>query len=322
MGNRRKYLFQYLYLIIKVIFFFWILFPILFIFYVVSRIRSMIFLKKERLLTYLNNHINKIDGLGDSRISGLEIERVSKGISNLVWKQTLSFDGTKKITLVGKKFLPFCSVITFISSYLGPWPKDVPLSTKNRFRREVYALGSLSRDRVDIPRMLFVDDRERLILMNYIPGTDLGDFLEQVETDKEVDSYSIDCFRNCGRGLAMLHRCGMSLISHNDRSRILTQDGRVYLVDFELSSSNHYRPWDLAIFIHWMRIKLGFAQEQKIESLKEAFISGYRELEPLNKGAVDRYLDSLQVYVPFAKICLWINRKLRRRSVGELKCLT
>lgn len=320
MKGKSKLFYQYLSLTIKIILLSWIIFLILFIFFVVSKIKSTIFLRKDKLLSYLNNHLNEIKALGNSRISNLEIKKIHKGVANLIWEQTISFDGGKKITLVGKKFLPFGSIITFISSSFGPWPKGIPLSTKKRFRQEVNALRALRSDSIDIPEIVFFDDRQELILMEYIPGTDLGDFLEQIEMAKEVSKYFIDLFYNCGRSLAMLHRCGISLISHNDRSRILKRtDGRIYFVDFELSTLNDYRAWDLAIFIHWIRIKLGFADRQKIDKIEGAFIKGYKALGSVEQQAINRHLEGLRIYIPFAKIGLWINRKRKYKPIGELK---
>lgn len=318
--KKNKIFYQYLFLVIKVIFFSWILFPVLFIFYVISKIKARIFLKKKRLLTYLKDHINEIDGLGNSRISNLEVERVRKGISNLLWKQTISFDGGKKITLVGKKFLAFGSIITFLSCRFGPLPNGIPVSIKKRFKQEVDTLKSLRSNGINIPKIIFTDNRQKIILMEDIPGSDFGDLLEEIETAEEVSEYFINLFCNCGRDLAMLHESGVSLVSHNDRSRILkVDDNRIYFVDFELSTSTNYQAWDLAIFMHWIRIKLGFTNKEKIAKIEEAFINGYKRLKEPNQQAINRHLEDLRIYIPFAKVSLWVNRKSKHKPIGKLK---
>lgn len=316
MNGKVKLFFQYLCLAIKIILFFWIFFPVFFSFFVISKIKSKRFLRKDKILNYLNNHRNEIKGLGNSRISNLEVEKIRKGVSNLVWKQTFSFDGNKKIILVGKKFLPFGSIITFVSAYLGPSPTRIPMSINSRFRQEVDALNSLRRDSVYAPEVVFSDDREKLILMKYIPGTDSGDFLEQVASLGKIDRYILNFFQNCGEGLALLHRNGISLVGHNDRSRILREDdGHIYFVDFELSTSTDYRAWDLAIFMHWIRIKLGLMDRQEIGKLEGAFVEGYKTLGSLNHKDIKRHLESLRIYIPFAKIGTWINRKRKQRLI-------
>ena len=320
--NRKRLFYQYLCLAIKTILLFWILFPAFFIFYAVSKIKSARFLKKERMLTYLNNHVNRINGLGNSRISNLEIEKIHKGVSNLVWRQTLSFDGSKRRTLIGKKFLPFGSFITFISSLIGPSPKHIPMSIDKRFRREVDTLMALKSDSVYTPEIVFIDPRQKLILMEYIPGTDAGDLLEEIGLGGKITKYLVDFFYNCGSNLASLHRNNISLVSHNDRSRILRKgDDRIYFVDFELSTSNDYKAWDLAIFMHWIRIKLGFSDTERLERIEKAFIEGYKKLGSLNQEAIDRHLESLRIYIPFAKIARWINRRWKRKSIAGLNGL-
>lgn len=316
MGKKAKLLYQYLLLTIKTILFFWILFPVLFIYFVISKIKSMLFLRKEKILAYMERHIDEIEGLRGPRIYNLKIDKIRKGVSNLVWKQSFSTDNGRRITLVGKKFLPFGSFISFISAYLGPLPKGIPMSIDRRFKQEIDSLSVLKRDSVYAPKVVFSDNRERLFLMEYIPGIDAGDFLEQIEVARETNAQFTDFFHGCGKSLALLHRFGLSLVSHNDRSRIAeNSNGRIYFVDFEQSTRNDYRAWDLAIFAHWIRVKLGNSDGRKTEKIETAFFKGYKTLEPVNYKAVNRHLDDLRVYMPFAKIATWINRRQKQKAI-------
>ena len=242
-------------------------------------------------------------------------------MSGVVKEISISPEQTVKagetIAVIVKKFLPFGSIITFISVWLGPFPKRIPISTKRRFAQELNGLKALRSSAINAPEVYFRDNKEKLILMEHISGVDIGGILEKVEGEAQISRDRLNLFHDCGRELAFLHKKGVSLVSHNDRSRIVEKrSGKIYFVDFELSTKADYRAWDAAIFIHWMRIKLGFAERNKADNLESAFINGYKGILPLPETLLHNRIKDLRIYASFAKLGMRINR---RRKAGLSK---
>ena len=136
-----------------------------------------------------------------------------------------------------------------------------------RTRREARLIQKVREIGIRAPKVHEVDEKEYRIVMEYIDGITLKNYLKE-RKDREM-------MRRVGRIVGEMHRSG---IVHGDitTSNFIVKDGEIYVIDFglgEVSRSLEDRAVDLVCFK-----KSYFATHSDFEEGWKSFLEGYREV--------------------------------------------
>ena len=145
---------------------------------------------------------------------------------------------------------------------------------KSRTKREAKLLEG-ARKLICVPTVRKVDERSKEIIMEFIKGKKLSDFLSVIENWKEV------CFQ-IGENLAKLHDAG---IIHGDltTSNMIWVSGRLYFIDFGLGFISE-KVEDKAVDLHLIKEALEARHYEHYEKFFSEFLEGYKNSK--NFGAV------------------------------------
>lgn len=165
--------------------------------------------------------------------------------------------------------------------------RDQELDRLIRFERTVYEariLVDAKKAGVPVPRVLYVDPYDAVLVQEYIAGTLLKD---EVERDPKG---ALHMFRALGRYVARLHSVG---ICHGDltTSNVIVRNGTPYLVDFGLASKSSDAE-DHATDLHILLRSLESTHPTAAGGLFKACLEGYGEV--LGRDVAERMVQKLR----------------------------
>ncbi len=152
------------------------------------------------------------------------------------------------------------------------------LDKKLRFERTINEARIMLRLRlsgVPVPALLDVDLDRGLIVMEYIEGRILRDYI--------LGEGSTDLLRDAGRILGMIHARG---ICHGDptiSNYIVDNRGSLWIIDFGLSEYSDDAE-DQAVDLHLLYRSIETLPLKNIEELKEIVYSGYSEILGMDRA--------------------------------------
>ena len=151
---------------------------------------------------------------------------------------------------------------------------------KYRTRREVKILKKLREIGIPVPEILYYDEKESIIIMEYIKGKKLSEILEKLDY--------ISICKKIGNQVAKMHN---ENIIHNDltTSNMIYSEGKIYFIDFGLSFVSS-RIEDKATDIHLLKEALQSKHWKIFEEAFRAFLDGYSVVKDFNK-IYKRFLD-------------------------------
>ena len=161
------------------------------------------------------------------------------------------------------------------------------LSREYKAKREIVKFG------LNTPRVVAVFLSERMMITEFVRGTDLS----RIETSY-LDGETEDCepISRFGRHLALLHNNGYCMGDTKPSNAILSEtDGKIYFTDLEQALPGGNKIWDVAEFIYYSaRFTL---KEERARKLVNAFVDGYLGAAD-DKSVVRRVLD-IRYRAPF-----------------------
>ncbi len=121
---------------------------------------------------------------------------------------------------------------------------------------------------VNIPKVIRVDEREKIIEMDFIEGKKLSDFLDVFEFEKQKN-----ICKEIGKSVANLHD---ERIIHGDltTSNMIFKDEKIYFIDFGLGFISH-KTEDKAVDLHVLKQALEAKHFKNWKILFEEFVKGY-----------------------------------------------
>lgn len=140
---------------------------------------------------------------------------------------------------------------------------------KLRTRSEAKIMGKLQ-GRINVPKILRMDDKNKEIIMQFIDGKMLSNHLDSFPFKKQEE-----ICKEIGKGIARIHDSG---IIHGDltTSNIILKNNRIFFVDFGLGSHSS-RVEDKAVDLHLMRQALESKHYQRWQPIFQAVLEGYKE---------------------------------------------
>ncbi len=144
---------------------------------------------------------------------------------------------------------------------------------KERTKTEARILQKLLRIRVNVPRVLKVDEAKSTIELEHIAGTKLRDYLDK--------SKEVHLFKQIAEQTQLIHDAG---IVHGDltTSNMILKGNTVYFIDFGLSEHSD-RIEDKAVDLHLLKECLRSKHFEIWESCWRIFEAHYK-----NKAVLDR----------------------------------
>ena len=146
---------------------------------------------------------------------------------------------------------------------------------KNRTKLEVKILNKCSEIGINVPKILEYDIEKGIIIMEYLDGILLRDFLDKLEGEKKYEKIK-EIFEKIGEYLAKMHN---NNIIHNDltTSNIIVKNDKIYFIDFGLSFFSS-RVEDKAVDSHLIKESLK-SRHSKIEDICfKSLINSYKKI--------------------------------------------
>lgn len=190
-------------------------------------------------------------------------------------------------TLYKGEFLGLCAIkkVRHPKKYRDP-QLDLKLRVQ-RTKREAKLLVMSKNAMVPVPFVYDVDLKECAIIMEYIDGVLLRDYIKELENRDDVQS-SIELIKRAGEILAMLHEYGIIHGDYTTSNIIVARNGGLYVIDFGLgyiyTSSD---PEDYAMELRVFSRGLEVFHYEKYGTYMQGFLQGYRRFSKY-EAVIDR----------------------------------
>jgi tRNA A-37 threonylcarbamoyl transferase component Bud32 len=180
--------------------------------------------------------------------------------------------------IVVKRFKDWSSFKWFPLTIWSVGTRTFAVSARSRLEREC-AINQLLRSKgFDVPKLLCVNNAERLIFTEYIEGNGLDKAIRRIVESKEGGKMvkELDEVSRAGEIFARVHASGIALGDTKPENVIAGVDGRIYLLDFEQASRKGDPVWDVAEFLYYSgHYVSALAGTRPAELVAGAFIEGY-----------------------------------------------
>ena len=145
-----------------------------------------------------------------------------------------------------------------------------------RTQREAKLLDNARRAGVDVPVVKGVDLDNCTILMEYIQGDSMKDYLEKAGPD-EIDRVGV----LIGDSVSRMHNAN---IIHNDltTSNMIVKEGKVYFIDFGLGTTST-RVEDKAVDLVVLKKSVGVCHNKISARLWSKILEGYAQTKRLSE---------------------------------------
>jgi len=141
---------------------------------------------------------------------------------------------------------------------------------KLRTRKEAKLLNEAKRVGVETPKIFSVDEKGFKIIMEFIDGKRLKEFLNETD-DKNRKGVA----EELGKAVGLLHKNG---IVHGDltTSNMILKDDKIFFIDFGLGDSSN-RIEDLATDLSVLKEAFKSTHFKYLDVLWTSFIKGYKQ---------------------------------------------
>lgn len=232
----------------------------------------------------------------DIDASTLAVQQISGGLNNLnaIWSLR-DLEG-KPVRYCVKVFLPLGSLWAKVNALASPFPYVHDGKITERFTVDLISRAQLAERGLYVPRLIAFGARENLMVTEYLDGVVVDDVLKRIEEKGSFSDEDRTVIRECGKGLAQIHREGFSLIDTQPVNCIwVPSRGQVYFIDMEFCTRADYRVWDAAFFLISVVIRL---PEPCVQEARTIFIEGYRSVRNIDSHDLDRLDHKLKQYIP------------------------
>jgi len=157
---------------------------------------------------------------------------------------------------------------------------------KNRTKREAKLISEARRCGISTPRIISADEKNNKILMDFIDGKRLKEFLN--ETD---DEHRKKVAEDIGISVGLMHKHG---IVHGDltTSNMILKDDKIFFIDFGLGEFSK-RIESLAIDLSVLKEAFKSTHFKYLNLLWDSFIKGYKQTND-NFNKVLETLDNIE----------------------------
>jgi Kae1-associated kinase Bud32 len=165
---------------------------------------------------------------------------------------------------------------------------------KSRLEREYAVNRYLAENNCNVPLIIHVSPKERLIFKEYIEGENLANIIKRIYSSKQEESKLTSVIRRVGREIAKIHGLNVALGDCKPENIIISQDGKIWFVDLEQAERGGDQAWDLAELLYYSGHYALLSSVDVAQAVAKAFVEGYLEaggkIENVRKARSPRYV--------------------------------
>ncbi len=148
---------------------------------------------------------------------------------------------------------------------------------KSRLEREYSINRYLAKNGCNVPLLIHVSPKEKLIFQEYIEGENLANLIKRIYSSKHEDQKLTSILKQVGSEIAKIHGLDVALGDCKPENIIVGQDGRIWFVDLEQAERGGDQAWDLAEFLYYSGRYALLSSIETTQAVTKAFIEGYLE---------------------------------------------
>jgi Kae1-associated kinase Bud32 len=242
----------------------------------------------------------------------IKIEAIG-GVLNDVHLIKSSSNQSEK-TIIVKRFRDWTGFKWFPLSLWSLGARSISVLGRTRLAKECEFNSFLNSKDFNVPKILHVSHKNRLIFMEFIEGEDLSQIIKKFMNSsiplKNHDYLSL--LQNVGKLFAKIHENEITLGDTKPENIIINSDGKIYLLDFEQASFGGDKSWDIAVFLYFIGHYLSpIYKKELILSLVNAFLSGYiingGNIQDIRKVSKSKYTRVFSILIMPSFIALISN---------------
>lgn len=255
------------------------------------------FTEKITIDGYLRKHMSQRHALKH------EIKRLG-GVLNTVYLLKIS-GCEREEKIVVKVFKDWYGWKWFPLALWTLGTRDFAISGKSRLERE-YALNIfLSKNGINVPRIIYVAPEERLLFQEFVEGISLSKAIKVLfrgAAGSDSGSEILKFIRLVGGEIAKIHSLDVAIGDCKPENILLSEDGKIFFVDLEQAERGGDKSWDIAEFLFYLGHYAPLSSFKYIEEVVSEFIGGYLELggkvDVVKRALSPRYIKVFGLLVP------------------------
>jgi len=234
--------------------------------------------------------------------AGLKVHtEKSGGVLNAVYK--LRLHGEKDAqTIIVKVFKDWYGWKWFPLALWALGTRGFAVLGKSRLEREYATNRFLSSRGINVPRIIYVSPKERLIFQEYVEGESLTKIIKRMCSSKENATDLAGVVRQVGSEMAKAHHFDIALGDCKPENIIIARDGRIFFVDLEQAERGGDQAWDIAELLYYSGHYALLSSVQVAQMMAREFIDGYLEaggrIENIKKARSPRYIKVFSFFTP------------------------
>jgi Kae1-associated kinase Bud32 len=238
----------------------------------------------------LEDFVRKI--FPESRDSKVDLEKMG-GVLNAVYTLRIQRLG-KERKIVVKAFRDWYGWKWFPLALWAIGTRGFSVLGKSRLEREYAINHYLSKNNCNVPLIIHISPKERLIFQEYIEGENLANMIKRIYSSKQEELKLTSVIKQAGSEVAKIHRLNLALGDCKPENIIVSKDGRIWFVDLEQAERGGDQAWDLAELLYYSGHYASLSSVKTAEAVTKAFIEGYMEAggknENVRKARSPRYI--------------------------------
>jgi len=270
--------------------------------------KNYLFVRTARGLVSINERTSLEDVIAEIRPGhGVTVVPLA-GVLNEVFLIT-----SGKERLVAKKFTDWHGFKWFTLNLVSFGSKFFSVSGKARMTNEYGINRYLSRKHLNVPEMIHISLKQRILVENYVPGKPVDKLVAEMVNQGTLLPSQLRVADQLGETLARIHEVGVSLGDAKPEN-FVAKDDEIYTLDLEQGGKKGDYAWDVAELLyysgHYSRKPI---PSRGLQELMNGFINGYSKhgaTSELKKAAGVRYVKVFSVWTP-PPVLLEISRMLR-----------
>ncbi len=147
---------------------------------------------------------------------------------------------------------------------------------RSRMERECATTSLLRNNEIQVPKILHMNFKDRLLLREYVEGKCPVETIRGVIKRGSIRNYEGDLIRRLGGMVAEVHRSGVTLGDCKPENFIIKDDGVIVIIDLEQGARGGNETWDVAEFLYFMGRYAGPLDPLTgVAEMTRCFVGGY-----------------------------------------------
>jgi tRNA A-37 threonylcarbamoyl transferase component Bud32 len=207
----------------------------------------------------------------------IEIDEMG-GVLNSVFLLRLQRDHEMQ-KIVVKKFEDWLGFKWFPLALWALGTQSFAVLGATRLEREYATNQILRKNGFNVPRILYVSHKERLIFEEFVEGEKTTETVKRIiaSSPRRVAPNDAEIIKAVGKEVAKVHLLGIALGDCKPEN-ILSMKNKVCFLDLEQATRNGNQPWDIAEFLYYSgHYILPIHSDEAARTIAFSFIDGYLE---------------------------------------------